>query len=75
MILLKDSPRKEITMSSQQPLFYIHANSNMTVRELKSFLASVPDEAVIELSSEVGDIRLDNFRNNNNEPKLIVERV
>lgn len=62
-------------MSSQQPLFYIHANSNMTVRELKSFLASVPDEAVIELSSEVGDIRLDNFRNNNNELKLIVERV
>lgn len=62
-------------MSSQQPLFYIHASSNMTVRELKSFLASVPDEAVIELSSEVGDIRLDNFRNNDNEPKLIVERV
>ena len=60
-------------MSSQMPLFYIHQFEDKSVRELKSFLATVPDDAKIELSPALGDIRLDNFREGENGPKLIIE--
>lgn len=60
-------------MSSQMTLFYIHQFEDKTVRELKSFLSTVPDDAKIELSPSLGNIRLDNFRESEDGPKLIIE--
>lgn len=60
-------------MSSQMPLFYIHQFEDRSVRELKAFLATVPDDAKIEVSPALGSIRLDNFKEGENGPKLIIE--
>ena len=53
-------------------LFYLRQNDTITVAELKKWLASVPDDAVIMVSDKFGDIRLDNF-NSGNPPKLYIE--
>lgn len=56
----------------EKVLFYLRQNDTVTVAELKKWLASVPDDAVIMVSDKFGDIRLDNF-NSGNPPKLYIE--
>lgn len=63
-------------MSSQPALFYIHQfDTDKTARELKAFLTTVPDDAIITLSPSLGNIRLDNYKDGEAGPKLIIEPV
>ena len=48
-------------------LFYIHQSDNITAGELKKYLATIPDDAVID--TKIGDIRFDNYNG-----QLIIEQ-